>query len=558
MNRKLLSLAIVCALLSGGIFVAIPSFLAAAAPSMPATPGSAATFTVTNTNDSGAGSLRQAILDANANPGLDTVSFSIVGTIALVTSLPTITDAVMIDGPGASNLIIDGGNAVRVFNVNAAVSVTMSGVTIQNGHATGNLARGGGIYNEGTLSLALCVVQGSVAQGDAGVNGSVTGGGKGGFGGGIYNAGTLAVDSCTLVNNKAVGGSGGTSIPDGFIGGGGGGAGLGGGIFNAISATVQIRSSTIASNTTTGGAGGIGSFGGGGGAGLGGGIFNNQGTLTMSNSTLSGNQSTGGGGGGITGGGGAAMGAVGGFGEGGGPQAQGGFGGGGGGCGSSGTVGGDGGFGGGGGGCPSGENGMGGVYGGNGNFSGGGGAGLAGAVFGHSSGSMATFSTSTLAANQASGGSGGPQQYFPGQNGSGVAAGVYVNTHGVIEVRQTVIAQNTVTTANPDVEGTFVSQNYNIIGNGGGSAGFTGSGDQVGTGSDPIDPWLGPLADNGGPTLTMALQAGSPAINRIPAADCADEVDQRGQPRPLAVLCDVGAYEYEYIIPRAFLPVVLR
>ncbi len=63
---------------------------------------SATTFTVVNTNDSGAGSLRQAILDANAAAGADTVAFNIVGsgvhTIALATSLPAISQALTIDG----------------------------------------------------------------------------------------------------------------------------------------------------------------------------------------------------------------------------------------------------------------------------------------------------------------------------------------------------------------------------------------------------------------------------------------------------------------------------
>src|SRR5262245_1439745 len=60
------------------------------------------TFTVLNTNDSGPGSLRQAILDANANPGADTIAFAINGTgvhkITLLSALPAITDAVLIDG----------------------------------------------------------------------------------------------------------------------------------------------------------------------------------------------------------------------------------------------------------------------------------------------------------------------------------------------------------------------------------------------------------------------------------------------------------------------------
>src|SRR5262249_41590034 len=60
-----------------------------------------ATFTVTNSNDAGAGSLRQAILDANANPGADTIAFNIIGgnlTITLNTPLPVLTEAVTIDG----------------------------------------------------------------------------------------------------------------------------------------------------------------------------------------------------------------------------------------------------------------------------------------------------------------------------------------------------------------------------------------------------------------------------------------------------------------------------
>jgi len=67
-----------------------------------ATIGAANTYTVTSTADSGAGTLRQAILDANANPGADTIAFNITGsgvhTIALTAALPYITDAVTIDG----------------------------------------------------------------------------------------------------------------------------------------------------------------------------------------------------------------------------------------------------------------------------------------------------------------------------------------------------------------------------------------------------------------------------------------------------------------------------
>jgi hypothetical protein len=90
-------------------------------------PLAAATFSVINTNDSGAGSLRQAILDANANPGPDTIAFAIAGagvqSIALQSGLPAVTDPVTIDGysqPGTKpNMQDQGDNAVLLVEVNA-------------------------------------------------------------------------------------------------------------------------------------------------------------------------------------------------------------------------------------------------------------------------------------------------------------------------------------------------------------------------------------------------------------------------------------------------------
>src|SRR5215471_10788068 len=83
------------------------------------------TFTVTNTNDSGPGSLRQAILDANANPGTDTIAFNIPGTgvhtIVLSAPMDGITDPVLIDGysqPGASaNTLAIGDDAVILIKI---------------------------------------------------------------------------------------------------------------------------------------------------------------------------------------------------------------------------------------------------------------------------------------------------------------------------------------------------------------------------------------------------------------------------------------------------------
>jgi hypothetical protein len=81
----------------------------------------AATFTVTNTNDSGTGSLRQAILNANAATGADAINFNIPGggvkTISPTSALPTITDAVVIDGysqPGSSPNTRDVGSSDAV------------------------------------------------------------------------------------------------------------------------------------------------------------------------------------------------------------------------------------------------------------------------------------------------------------------------------------------------------------------------------------------------------------------------------------------------------------
>ncbi len=102
-----------------------------------------ATFTVTNTNDSGAGSLRQAILDANAQVGADTISFNIPGggihTIAPATPLPTITDPVVIDGytqPGSSvNTLADADNAVLLIELSGSNS-SSTGLRIDAGNST--------------------------------------------------------------------------------------------------------------------------------------------------------------------------------------------------------------------------------------------------------------------------------------------------------------------------------------------------------------------------------------------------------------------------------------
>jgi predicted outer membrane repeat protein len=117
----------------------------------------AATITVTNTNDAGAGSLRQALADANPGDVIDLTGLS--GAITLTTGQLEIDDAVTITGPGPSVLSIDGNGASRVFQMDEDLgggTVTISGVTITGGNAGDN--QGGGInfycdFGAGSLVL---------------------------------------------------------------------------------------------------------------------------------------------------------------------------------------------------------------------------------------------------------------------------------------------------------------------------------------------------------------------------------------------------------------------
>jgi hypothetical protein len=89
------------------------------------------------------------------------------------------------------------------------------------------------------------------------------------------------------------------------------------------------------------------------------------------------------------------------------------------------------------------------------------------------------------------------------------------------------------------------SQGHNLIGVGDGGSGFVST-DLVGTSANPIDPKLGPLQDNGGPTFTMALLPGSPAIGAGDPTD-APMYDQRGPgfPRVVNGKIDIGAFEVQ-------------
>ena len=165
------------------------------------------TFTVTSLSDSSAHSLRAGIQSGDAiiafAPGLH-------GTITLGSELP-INHSVTIDGPGANELSVSGNNANRVFEI-ATGQVAISGLTITDGHELA--ANGGGILVDAgaTLNLDQVVVSGNSAYADSS-------GDNFGSGGGIENDGSLTVTQSFFTKNLASGGSSTNTITEGSAGG---------------------------------------------------------------------------------------------------------------------------------------------------------------------------------------------------------------------------------------------------------------------------------------------------------------------------------------------------
>ncbi|MGH6905091.1 MAG: choice-of-anchor Q domain-containing protein, partial [Geminicoccaceae bacterium] len=212
---------------------------------------SAATFVVTNLNDSGVGSLRQAILDANGNGAADTITFArrLAGrTIALSsgqlgiandTAGPDLTIDGDADGDGAPDITVDAQGGSRVFLIASGAEATLEGLVI-----TGGAFSGGGILNDGgTLTVTNSTIRGN----------------SGDFGGGINNRGTAAVEGSTISGNTA-----------GFDGGG----------IHHDAGTLTVIRSTISGNSARFGGGAI--------------ENNTRGTLTVVNSTITRNVAVGG------------------------------------------------------------------------------------------------------------------------------------------------------------------------------------------------------------------------------------------------------------------------
>ena len=194
-------------------------------------------YTVTNLNDSGTGSLRQAVTDANANAGTDEITFTVNGTIQLNSAL-FISDSVEIQGNGADKTIVSGGN-FRTFSIDPNVFFKISDVSIINGSFQNN---GSGITYGGSA---------------------------------IYNKGIAIIENCNISQNCVLGNS--YTSPwdyrEAHV--------LGGAIYNHSSGEIHITNSLLANNTAK--AYGYYAFA------YGSAIYNNNGKVTINNSTLSGN-----------------------------------------------------------------------------------------------------------------------------------------------------------------------------------------------------------------------------------------------------------------------------
>jgi hypothetical protein len=385
-------------------------------------------FTVGNTNDAGAGSLRQAIIDANAS-GSGVIEFdeAATGLIALKTALPDISANITINGPGPERLTVQrsaaaGTDDFRIFTIERGSITAISGLEIKNGSAD---LLGGGIFNSGVLRLSDC----ALAENHANMNG-----------GAIFNNGFLSLEDCSVSKNSA-----------GF---------LGGGIFNLTGGDLKLANCAVSANNASLDGGGIVNAGNAtlsrcavtdnsAARGVGGGFYGNSGALTLGNCTIAKNS------------------------------------------------------------APSG----GGVF----NF-----------------GDL-VLSNCTASNNSTFGGPGGG-----------------VLNQGEMKLINTIVAKNE--GLHPDISGIVTSKGRNLIGDSTGSSGWIASQQDADCDLLDKDPLLDPDGhkDNGGPTATIALQPGSPAIK---AGICIDAfgnlvaADQRGLSRAsngsadATAPCDIGAFE---------------
>ena len=515
-------------------------------------------------NANGACTLRAAIQEANSFSGDDTINFSVTGTIDLTGPLPVLSSNVNINGPGSGLLTVrrnTGGN-YRILETSGNSNI--SGLTITNGRTpdatTEDVAQPGGgiLQTDGELTLRDVVITGN-ATGNGGPTrlSEPAQGGSGGAGGGIHaTGGALTMTDCVISNNTT--GNGGTGSAFAGSGGRGGGiffapgnltlnnvvitgnrtgdaggpsggkSGDGGGIVSGDPSlgrfTVANLNKVTITNNSTGSGGGAAD------SGSGGGIYVNQGLLNLTDSTVSNNHTgnanpganpirTAGSGGGIL------------------NNAQlivknsliSGN--------TTGTS------------SPGSHSTGGGIsnledltltnttVSGN---STGSGASMGGGIF---TNLIVSLTNCTITKNISPNGFG---------NGITGQLGRYV-------IGNTIIAGNGASGNGPDLESgpVYISRGNNLIGNADGVSDFNNIGDQTGSTVTPLDPRLGPLANNGGPTLTHALLSNSTALdagdNNLAADASANflKTDQRGAQRfadsadaDSTATVDIGAFEF--------------
>ena len=492
-------------------------------------------FAVTTADDAGgvglcavggSCSLRQALAASGPAGGTVTLPAAVYELSLGQLHVPAAGGPITVVGAGAGDTALAQPGEDRVLDVAAGAVVSLSGVTVTGGDVkgadgadgtdaeagppatpatageVGGEAAGGGIRNAGDLTLTDVVVTGNrVTAGDGGDGGgdpaAIPGhGGVGGEarGGGIENSGRLRLVRAEVAENVAEAGRGGVDGvgPGGVVlGGAVGGVAGGGGIANTGSGVTAVVDSTVRDNRVVGGEGGgpaalLPSNGGRGG---GGGLGSNGGRVTVTGSTFTGNVARGGASAGFSGG-----------------------------------------------------------------FAGGGGLATLGAPL--------VVRDSTVAGNRAAGG------VYPAGASTGTGGGIW--TDDTVTLEQVTLVGNVASASADGVSPTGEGGNVGLLGgradvrgvliadgrgapsncwgtltaHGGNVEESAGAGD-CGLEQTVADARLGVLAANGGPTETIALRVGSPAIG---AGSCttlepaAVTRDQRGWPRP-AQGCDAGAYE---------------
>ena len=302
-----------------------------------------ATIVVDSLTDDGTGglTLREAIEQANTDPGQDEITFSVTGTITLASNLPAITEAVHIHGPGASSLTIDGATTYRVFSFDHIYEGTdeVTDLTITHGNSDGNnpddsggaiqvyfgdteiliadvvltdnySSNDGGAINfysfDGVATVTRATVTNNIADegggglyadGDTGMTITITdstfsGNTAGDNGGGLYfsdGVTSATITNTVITNNTSAAGGGGVHSGGShlYFNGGeiSGNTALYGGAVNLVSnSSLRVLDATVANNTAGGSPGG-------------GGVHAADSDLTIVSSTVSGNTSGWGGGG---------------------------------------------------------------------------------------------------------------------------------------------------------------------------------------------------------------------------------------------------------------------